>query len=423
MKKVLAALLVVLLIFIALTYISVSSTDQKFDTGTVLSSENGKEIDYTNLDSIEIIPSNLYKGNLIKDLMQGDNYRREWATPVKVPVVDLEVLFGGVHIIDEGGGKQTHSLDAMAADGTLYTLRSVNKDPQPLIPPVARTLRLENIIVDGISAQHPYGAILAASLAELAELEHTHPKMVFLPKQPRLKKYNKKYGDRLYLLEYESEGKKNWTRYNNITSIVDTDDLQELKMDLKDQLKVDERLLVRNRLFDLLIGDWDRHAEQWGWALQLNNSTYKAIPVAADRDNAFFHLDGFLPAILTNKHVNPLVRPFEKDIDHMEGLVYPVDAYFLLNTPEEVFVEEAKYLQKVMTNDAIKEAFNVLPKEIYALRGEALKEKIIKRREHLVEHAKEFHKILRKKGALKKPLKGSEDIEISKELQRCFECG
>src|SRR5690606_21175535 len=167
-------------------------------------------------------------------------------------------------------------------------------------------------------------------LAKYANVLSTHPKVVFIPKQETLgDTYNEKYGNRLFLLEYETESDTNWTALKDVQSIVETDDLQELKQELKDSVFIDERQLVRARLFDLIIGDWDRHAKQWGWVLQKSDGGYKAIPLPGDRDNAFFRIDGVIPAIISNKNVEPLVRPFEKEIDYLPGLVYPFDIYFL----------------------------------------------------------------------------------------------
>jgi hypothetical protein len=70
-------------------------------------------------------------------------------------------------------------------------------------------------------------------------------------------------GTGFFLLEYETEGEENWTSYDNVREILDTDDLQELKAEVGKKLKIDRNSLVRARLFDLLIGDWDRHAKQW----------------------------------------------------------------------------------------------------------------------------------------------------------------
>ena len=60
---------------------------------------------------------------------------------------------------------------------------------------------------------------------------------------------------------------------------------------------VDQEYVVRARLFDLLIGDWDRHDDQWRWGeyehgTDSDKKLYRAIP--RDRDQAFFKNDGFL---------------------------------------------------------------------------------------------------------------------------------
>lgn len=423
MKKILAFVAILIIIFILLILWSVSSTDKEFETSRIENFEDLEKVDFRKHDSVLVAPSSLYKSDAIKDFMQGENYRQAWSTPVRVPIVFLDTLHGGMEIVKEGGGKQTHSLRLKSDDDILYSLRSVTKDPQKLIPEIAETLGLENIIVDGISAQHPYGALLAAELANIAGVQHTHPRLVFVPKQERLGEYNEKYGNRLYLLEYETEGKENWTSLDDIEEIVETDDLQELKLEYGENLHIDRQALVRLRLFDIMIGDWDRHAEQWGWAIQEKDDELRAIPVAGDRDNAFFNLSGVISEILTNKNIEPLVRPFEKEIDYMPGLVYPFDRYFLLDTPQEVYIRQAEELQEAMTDEKIDNAFHVWPEAISALDKEEISLKMRSRREHLKEYAKSFHDIIQEKGKLSEPLKGSEELELSNRMLECFECG
>lgn len=423
MKKLIGIILFLVFLFVILTYASVLDTDKEFETCKIVNLNDPGFGNIQDHDSLLIQPNTLYKGNAIKRLMQGKNYRDAWITSVKVPVVLLDTLMGGMKIVEEGGGKQTHSLKLKNKKGVLYTLRSVTKDPQPLIPDIARTLKLENIIVDGISGQHPYAALLASELANKAHLVNTQPKMVFVPKQARLGKYNKNYGNRLFLLEHETESEVNWTGYKNAQEIVETDDLQELKATVGNRLHIDESELVKVRLFDLIIGDWDRHAKQWGWILKKEGNKINAIPLAGDRDNAFFDMDGVIPQILTNKYLNPLVRPYDKDIDYMPGLVYPFDVYFLKNTSKNVFITEAKKLQQLLSNEAIHDAFKVWPAQIYKLDGIDIEEKLISRRNNLVEYALEFHKIIEERKELKKPLKGSENAEINSGMIKCFECG
>lgn len=423
MKKVFAIAAILLIVFISLIYWSVSSTDKEFQTSEIKNFEDLESVDFRKFDSVLLAPSTLYEGNILKEFMQGENYRETWATPIQIPIALLDTLKGGLKILKEGGGKQTHSLKLVNPEGITFTLRSVAKDPQKLIPEIAVNLGLENIIVDGISAQHPYGALLAAKLSEMAGILHTHPSMYFLPKQERLGKYNEKYGNRLYLLEYETESKKNWTSYENINEIIETKNLQELKQKKGKNLSIDRDALIKTRLFDLLIGDWDRHAEQWGWVLQENGDEIKAIPLAGDRDNAFFNPSGVIPTLITNKNVEPLVRPFETKIDHMPGLVYPFDRYFLIDTSKEIYIEQARALQNSLTNANIDKSFKVWPKQISKLDQAEISAKIKSRRDHLVEYAEAFHSIIQEKGKLTEALKGSEDAEISSDLLPCFECG
>ncbi len=422
MKRFFYLLIIVLIIFIGLLYWSTSSTDQVFKKSELINIKNINSVDFKTKDSVLVAASDLYQADEVKKLMQGEQYRKAWSTPVKVPVMYLDTLFGGVTIEKEGGGKQTHSLKLKTKNDIELTLRSVNKDPEALIPEFAKTLGLENIVVDGISAQHPYAAILVAKLAEHAKVHHTKPKLVFVPKQKTLDNYNDKYGNRLFLLEYETESKTNWTNENNVIEILDTDDLQELKLEQPEQLSVDKKALIRARLFDLIIGDWDRHTKQWGWIVKQEKKVLKAIPIAGDRDNAFFSVDGVLPTILSDKNVVPELRPFTSEINFMPGLVYPFDQYFLINTSEELFVEQAKQLQKLLTDEVLEQSLSVWPKQIAEIDGEEIISKIKSRRDHLIEYAKQFKVEIDKKGVVNQPLKGSEDINLPEKLLQCFEC-
>lgn len=422
MKKIIWILAIIVILFLGLVYLSVTSSKEVKNTAIISDLEDLEDYNFKEHDSVLITASTFYKGNLLKKTMQGENYRKAWATPHKVPVVFLDTLYGGMKILKEGGGSQTHSLKLQSSDGVMYSLRSINKDPESHVPEIARTLGLENIVIDGISAMHPYGAVVAAALADAAGVLHTNPIPVFIPKQEHLGEYNEKYGNRLYLLEYETEGDVNWTPFKNVVTILETEDLQELKMTEKEKLVIDKKAFIKARLFDMLIGDWDRHAKQWGWIIKKEQGQLIAHPLPADRDNVFFKLEGVIPNLVSHKNIEPMVRPFEEKIDYLPGLVYPIDQYFLFNTPEEYFVEVAKELQEVLTDEKIELALRVWPSSLYQLNGPEIFGKIVQRRKDLVDYAVSFRNIIQEKGLLEEPLKGSEDLELSNGLLRCFEC-
>ena len=422
LKKIAIIAIGSIVLLIVAIYLSLWSHPKHPDTDIVLDKALMETFDFKNIDSVLVEATTMYEGAKYKELMQGEQYREEWATPVKVPVVFLNRIHGGLNVIKEGGGKQTRSLRLKNNKGVVYTLRSVAKDPDPLIPDYAKTLGLENLIVDGVSAQHPYGAMVVAKLAETVNLPHTHPRLVFVPKQERLVKYNATYGNKLYWLEYETEGETNWSAYKNIIALIDTEDLQEQKAEHGHKLAIDVPALVRNRLFDIVIGDWDRHAKQWGWFLQKQGDIYCAIPLACDRDNAFFSVDGLLPSIIASKNVQPRLQSYEEEISYMPGLVYPFDVYFLKSVPKEVFLAEADYITTHLTDTAIRQAFAVWPKEIFDLHGEEIIRTLKARRDNLQAYALKFNEVLQQKKYLKAPLKGSEDAKIPEAMLGCFEC-
>lgn len=422
MKRILLVVFIILTLCIGLIYWSTSSTEEVFDTCSLVDGSDINAIDFHKHDSVLLIPNSMYEGDDIKNIIQGQQYRKAWSTPVKYPILFLDTLYGGVKVIDEGGGKQTHSLDLLDKQGIVYSLRSINKDPKVLIPEAAKLLNLENIVVDGISAQHPYGAVLAAKLADAASILHTKPQAFFVPKQKSLGNYNEKYGNRLFLLEYETEGKTNWTSFENVLEIMDTDDLQKLKQKHGNKVSINKEAFIKTRLFDIIIGDWDRHGKQWGWIIIQQNENFLAHPLAGDRDNAFFNIDGLLPLLISNRYITPKLRPFESDIDFFPGLVYPIDRYFLLNTEEALFVDQAQNLQKQISDSVIDNAFKVWPNAIAELDKKAIAAKIKSRRDHLVEYAETFKKVIDDLGILNEPIVGSEDEDFPERLKNCFDC-
>lgn len=423
MKRILLGLLIIIVIFIGLIYWSVNDTPDDYKKGQIVGVDNVDKFNFKKTDSVLIAASTLYRGDMLKELMQGEHYRAAWETPIEAPVVFLDTFKGGLTPEKEGGGMQTHSLKVLDKKGILYTFRSINKDPSPLVPDLAKTLGVENIIIDGVSAQHPYAAVVVAKLADALKIPHTHPQIVFVPKQQSLGKYNDDYGNALYLFEYESEGDVNWTRFPNVKEMIDTDDLQEMKMEENKKITFDHKALIRARLFDMIIGDWDRHAEQWGWAIQENDTLINAIPIPADRDNAFFHLDGIIPSIISNKNVKPELRSFEETIDYMPGLVKRFDRYFLLKTPMASFIEEGQYIHTHLTDKVIEDAFKIWPKQIYDLDGAEIVNKIKSRRNNIVKYAEDFKNAIDAGGELTIPIMGAEKLDLPPDLLKCFECG
>ncbi|EMR04237.1 hypothetical protein [Cesiribacter andamanensis] len=87
----------------------------------------------------------------------GDKYRDEWATPVELPVFNLQA--GGYTILKKGGGRQTHNLRVADEAGNEYVLRSIDKDPAANLPRALRPIGLGAMVKDQNSSAHPYAAL------------------------------------------------------------------------------------------------------------------------------------------------------------------------------------------------------------------------------------------------------------------------
>lgn len=86
MKKIAWLVLILLIVFLGLVYLSVSG-NREFETAVIVDIEDVDHIDFSEHDSVMVAASTLYKGNFLKQTMQGKNYREAWTTPVRLPVV------------------------------------------------------------------------------------------------------------------------------------------------------------------------------------------------------------------------------------------------------------------------------------------------------------------------------------------------
>ena len=90
----------------------------------------------TSYHRYETVPANTgLKGGPFKHFFIGKNYRKEWGQPVRVPVLNFQVDLGGIKPKEEGGGRQTRSLELRDAQDRKWVLRSVRKYPEGVVPP------------------------------------------------------------------------------------------------------------------------------------------------------------------------------------------------------------------------------------------------------------------------------------------------
>ena len=339
-----------------------------------------------------------YKRSPFYQSLWGHNYRKEWTTPLAFPVFMLDTAFGGLTPVKEGGGHQSKSLHLITKNGKEYGVRTVDKTLKVLVPPIFHGTFIETTANDEISMSHPYAALAVPLMATAAGLYHMTPRYVYIPKQPALDTFNEVYGNRLYLLEQRPAG--NWSNDPNLGRFEKFSSSQKVREELfKDnKYRVDQVAFAKARIFDMFLGDWDRHEDQWKWGTVKNGPITTFVPVPTDRDQAFSKYNGLILSAAAKSQMK-YFQPFDFDIEFPEGYSFErrnVDRFFTNRLSLEDWQAKARELQSLLTDQAIETSIKQLPPEIFALSGADMIAKLKSRRSHLVEYATKYFTFLAK---------------------------
>ncbi len=387
-------------------------------TKTVLTHhEEGKGVDYTFKDtfpqtqSASIYTKDAVDKNSLYKALWGKHYRSFYGTDVEVPVVLLDTLMGGLIPLKRGGGQQSKSLRLEDKNGTQYVMRAIKKSttkflqanlfPNSYIENSLDDTTIDRFLSDFYTTSNPYAPFTIGALSKAAGVNHTNPVLYYIPKQKTLGVFNEDFGDELYMIEEHvgstQVGLLSFGKPEKIFSTADV--LQEIHKTGKSV--VDEPSYIRARLFDMLLGDWDRHEDQWRWGyFTEEDGKSHCKPIPRDRDQAFTKYDGALISFLTNS-VQSLrkMQSYDEEIKSVRWLAstpYHLDLIFVNSSNRDEWEKQAQHIQNNLTDADIEKAFEGFPKEV---RGEIItdiKEKLKGRRSNLLKIAKAYYQYLNK---------------------------
>ncbi len=349
--------------------------------------------------------SKLYKG------LWGNHYRDYYSKSVNAPTVFLDTLLGGLTPIRRGGGHQSKSLRLIDNKGKQYVMRAIRKSAIKFIQSTAFQDKfveedLENsyadrFLLDFYTTAHPYTPFAIDKLADAVEVFHTNPVLYYVPKQETLGEYNDEYGDELYMIEERVESNHNDLKsFGKPKDILSTTDLLQ-EIHKTGRSIVDEPSYIRARLFDMLIGDWDRHEDQWRWArFEKEDGTEICKPIPRDRDQAFSVFDGSLLSFI--RCAIPALRmmqSFDEELPSPKWFSfepYPLDMTFLNQSNWTDWEKQAKSIQTNLTDDIINGAFEGIPEEMKGTTIDEIKSKLKGRRGNIVAIARKYYEYLNK---------------------------
>ena len=338
-----------------------------------------------------VIPGKEYKRSGYHNFFWGEHYRKEWATPVRVENFHLDSVNGGLIPFQEGGGRQSKSLRLKDSTGKEYVLRSVNKDFGKGLDDMDGTF-ISRIAKDQVAIGHPFAAYTITPMAEAAGIYHANPVIVFVPIQKALGEYNDEYGDQLYLFEERpDENQESADNFGNSKNVIGTGKLLEKIFDENDN-SVDQLAFVRARLFDIFIGDWGRHPDNWRWAEFDDGRQTIYKPVPRDRDQAYSKIDGFYPDIAGA--LKPEVQGFWYTTKRIGGWNFPgrpLDQKFLNQLTLDEWIAQAKELQLILTDSLIEHSIKLMPAPVFAVSGDKIIDKLKRRRDDLQKYARDYY--------------------------------
>jgi hypothetical protein len=337
-----------------------------------------------------------YKAGSFHRFLLGKDYRLAWETPVSVEVLDLAKEAGGLRPVVRVGGQQTKGLALTGADGRSYTFRGLEKDASHLLDAIDPELKdsyIATVLNDLMAAQHPASELIARGILDAVSIPCPPWRLVVLPDDPALGKFQKDFGGAIGVFAvYPQPAKGSVPGFLGATAVIDHTELYK-RLEAGEGDAADTQALLKARLVDILMGDWDRHRKQWRWA-QLPGSPLW-IPIPEDRDQAFCRYEG---AILNGtRGRDPRFQNFGPKYPNIGGLTFngsEQDRRLLVGFSLEEFVRTAKDLQARLTDAAIEKAVRQMPPEWFAIDGPWLVATLKARRDGLADIAAKYHRHL-----------------------------
>ena len=340
-------------------------------------------------DSVTVPTSLKYKNaGIFKKLFLGRNYRTEWSTPVRVPVFYFSQ--SGLKIKELGGGQQTKSLQLEDRNGKKWVLRTVDKDVTLALPKGLRGTFAQKVVQDMISGAHPHAPLVVAELAKAAKIVAPDPVLYYVADDDGLKPYKHLFVGTLCFLEEREPTPDNADTKN-------TENMLEDILEENDHLVL-QREVLKARLLDMLVADWDRHADQWRWGEKDSAGVNFYYSIPRDRDQAFFNSNGLLVTVARWIALKHLVG-FRHNTNKVRKLNYKAwnfDRTFLNSLTAEDWQQGIQQFVQALPDAVIERAVKDLPAATYAISGKLVEEKLKSRRDDLPADVMRYYRFLSK---------------------------
>jgi hypothetical protein len=268
----------------------------------------------------------------------------------------------------------------------------MDKDATRALDPELRESLAAEFAQDFVSAVLPQGALILDRLQEAAGVLYSKPRLALMPDDPRLGDFREDFAGVLGWIELRAdEGPDGEPGFAGSDDVKGSGPLMEA-LEESPRNRANSRAYLKARLLDGLVGDWDRHPDQWRWAGFPDGENVLYEPVPRDRDWALTRLDGFKMVVS------------QTPWPHYVGFGYEYPSAFRLTwsgrvldrriLPKLVWEDWERVAQELMDSlpdPVIEEAVLRLPPPHFDAVGLQMTRALKNRRDKLMEFAREFY--------------------------------
>jgi len=350
---------------------------------------------YLGRDTVIAAPGATYSAGPLWRFLFGDLNRDLWTIEFPVPVLDLDRVGGGLEVDELSGGLQTLGMRFESRDGRTFQFRSMVKNAERALPEALHGTLASAVAQDLMGALFPLSALVVAELLDAAGLLVAKPRPVVMPDDPRLGRYREAFAGRMgWIEERPNEGEDDTRGFAGSSKITGTDELLE-ELEENPGSYVNARAFLKARLIDMLVGDWDRHEDQWRWAAFDEGERTRWDPIPRDRDWALARIDGLvsrLTRVYSPKYIGFSDDP--PDAFRLHWSAQGMDRRWLPPLARAEFIDVARELRERLDDDAIQRAVGALPAAYRERIGERLAGALTARRDALDTVAVRFYELL-----------------------------
>jgi hypothetical protein len=296
----------------------------------------------------------------------GKNYRKLWNLPIAISCFNLEKENLTVDRI--GGSLRSPDFLLKDKQGNFFTLRPLKREIR--MPDILRDTIVEHVLLDQQSSLHPLGYILADALSKQIGFPSESPKLVYIDVNQKAfaawKDKEFKSGFYQFLQQPSSILKDPYWQSKGVLEVITMQEMVH-RLESESYYRLDQEAYLKARLFDMLIGDWDRQRDEWYWMV-IPEGKYKVFrPFPIDRDAAFYRGDGVVSWWRKRKWINYKLQDYGKKLKRPEPMMIQslsMDHRYMSNLKLEQWNKIVEELQAELPPDSMEKAFSELPVEI-----------------------------------------------------------